>query len=136
MIGMMRRTDGRKLAAEFLRYFAVSALALAVDMACLLLAAEYVHYLLAATLGFLLGATVSYVLAVRWAFDRRRLESSPRTEFAVYALIGVTGLGINNLTIFLAVESLGLSLWLAKACAAAITFLFNFSARKWGLFHT
>lgn len=136
MIGIRRQADRRKLTAEFFRYFFVSVLALAVDMASLLLAAEYVHYLVAATLGFLLGATVSYSLAVRWVFDRRRLRSAPRAEFAVYALIGVIGLAINNLSIFFAVESFGSSLWLAKAIAAVTTFLFNFSARKWGLFHT
>jgi putative flippase GtrA len=121
-------------ATELIRYFGVSLAALAVDMGCLLLLAQFVHYLWAATLGFLLGALTSYVLAIRWVFRHRRLAASPRVEFAAYAAIGAVGLGLNNLVIFLAVDGAGLGLWLAKIAAAAITFAFNFGTRKWGLF--
>lgn len=130
-------TTGRGLsasAAEMFRYLAVSGVALAVDMAGLLLAANFVHYLWAATLGFLLGATTSYLLSVRWAFRHRRLAASPKTEFAAFAAVGVAGLGLNNLVIFALVEYVGLSLLAAKAVAAGSTFLFNFGLRKWGLF--
>lgn len=121
---------------EFLRYFAVSFIALAVDMGCLILMANIMHYLWAATLGFVLGAATSYVLAVRWAFRHRRLKHAPPVEFAAYTGIGLVGLGVNNLVIFVAVEKVGLVLWLAKAIAAGTTFAFNFVARKWGLFRT
>ena len=127
-------TPVRRTETELMRYLAVSVLALAVDIAVLLLAAQVVHYLWAATIGFFLGAVTSYWLAIRWAFQHRRLAATPKTEFAAYAAIGVAGLGINNLVIFVGVEYFVLALWLAKAGAAAITFVFNFGARKWGLF--
>lgn len=120
--------------AELLRYGIVSGVALAVDTAGMLVAANYVHYLWAATLGFLLGAVTSYVLSVRWAFRHRRLAAFPKTEFAAFAGVGVAGLGLNNLVIYAAVEHAGLSLLAAKAVAAVITFSFNFGLRKWGLF--
>ena len=126
--------EPRAAAAELLRYGAVSAAALAVDMAGLLLAANFVHYLWAATAGFLLGAATSYLLSVRWAFRHRRLAAFPRTEFAAFAAIGVAGLGLNNMVIYAAVEHAGSGLLAAKAVAAAITFSFNFLMRKWGLF--
>lgn len=121
-------------AAELLRYFAVSAVALAVDMAVLLLAANFVHYLWAATFGFLLGAVTSYLLSVRWVFRHRRLAAFPKTEFAAFAAVGVAGLGLNNLAIYVAIEHAGLGLPVAKAVAAMLTFSFNFGLRKWGLF--
>lgn len=124
----------RATAAELLRYLAVSAVALAVDTAALLLAANFVHYLWAATLGFLLGAVTSYLLSVRWVFRHRRLAAFPRTEFAAFAAVGVAGLGLNNLAIYAVVEYIGLSLLTAKAVAAMLTFMFNFGLRKWGLF--
>lgn len=124
----------RATAAELLRYLAVSAVALAVDTAVLLLAANFVHYLWAATLGFLLGAVTSYLLSVRWVFQHRRLAAFPKTEFAAFAAVGVAGLGLNNLAIYIAVEHAGLSLLAAKAVAAVLTFSFNFGLRKWGLF--
>jgi putative flippase GtrA len=121
-------------AAELLRYLAVSGLALAVDTASLLLAANFVHYLWAATLGFLLGAATSYLLSVRWVFRHRRLAGFPKTEFAAFAAVGVAGLGLNNLAIYVAIEHAGLGLLAAKAVAAMLTFSFNFGLRKWGLF--
>jgi putative flippase GtrA len=124
----------RAHATELLRYLAVSGVALAVDTAGLLLAANFVHYLWAATFGFLLGATTSYLLSVRWVFRHRRLAAFPRTEFAAFAGVGVVGLGVNNLAIYAAVEHAGLGLLAAKAVAALLTFSFNFVLRKWGLF--
>lgn len=121
-------------AIELLRYLAVSGVALAVDTAGLLLAANFVHYLWAATFGFVLGATTSYLLSVRWVFRHRRLAAFPRTEFAAFAGVGVAGLGLNNLAIYAAVEHAGLGLLMAKAVAAMLTFSFNFGLRKWGLF--
>ena len=120
--------------SELLRYLAVSGVALAVDTAGLLLAANFVHYLWAATFGFLLGATTSYLLSVRWVFRHRRLAAFPRTEFVAFAGVGVVGLGVNNLAIYAAVEHAGLGLLAAKAVAALLTFSFNFVLRKWGLF--
>jgi putative flippase GtrA len=121
-------------AAELLRYLAVSGIALAVDMAALLLAANFVHYLWAATFGFLLGAATSYLLSVRWVFRHRRLAAFPKTEFAAFAAVGVAGLGLNNLVIYVAIEHAGLGLLAAKVAAAVLTFSFNFGLRKWGLF--
>lgn len=120
--------------AELLRYGVVSGVALAVDTAALLLAAHLVHYLWAATFGFLLGAVTSYLLSVRWAFRHRRLAASPGIEFAAFAAVGAAGLGLNNLVIYAAVDRGGLGLLAAKAVAAVITFTFNFGLRKWGLF--
>lgn len=131
---MNTQRELRATAAELLRYGVVSGVALAVDMAGLLLAANFVHYLWAATFGFVLGAATSYLLSVRWAFRHRRLAAFPRTEFAAYAAVGVAGLGLNNLVIYFAVESLGFGLLAAKALAAGVTFSFNFGLRKWGLF--
>lgn len=121
-------------AIELLRYLTVSLIALAVDMGSLLFFAQFVHYLWAATIGFLFGAITSYLLAVRWAFRHRRLAAFPGTEFAAYAAVGVAGLGINNLVIYAVVEYVGLALLPAKAVAATVTFSFNFGLRKWGLF--
>lgn len=119
---------------EFVRYLAISFVALSVDVALLMLAAQVMNYLWAATLGFVAGAATSYFLATRWAFGHRRLQHKPLLEFGGYALVGIIGLGINNLTIYFAVEMLGVPLLVAKALAAAASFAFNFGARKLILF--
>lgn len=119
---------------ELVRYLATSAIALLADVAILMGMAQVFHYLAAATAGFVAGVLVSYFLATRWAFRRRRLAHRARAEFASYVLIGICGLGINNLTIFVGVEALSLALPWAKAFAVGLTFSFNFCARKFLLF--
>jgi putative flippase GtrA len=119
---------------EFFRYLAISVLALGMDMGVLLLTAKVMDYLVAATLGFVVGAVVSYVLATRWAFGHRRFAQRPRVEFAAYVIIGILGLAVNNLTIYVMVEQVNLSLAVAKLVAAMLTFAFNFLVRMQTLF--
>jgi putative flippase GtrA len=90
-------------------------------------------YLAAATVSFLSGICVVYVLSVRWVFKTRRLTDR-RAEFASFAAIGAVGLGINVTVIFLAVTYLGLNYLIAKCAAAGCTFGFNFLARRQLLF--
>lgn len=119
---------------EFVRYLAASLVALAVDTVVLLTLAAIAHYMVAASVGFILGAVVSYLLATRWAFSRRRMAENSKSEFGIYLLVGLFGLGINNLVIFVAFGNLGIALIWAKAIAAAMTFAFNFIVRKLVLF--
>ena len=127
--------DFRTLAKEGVRYFGASALALGIDMATLgvLVYVAGLHYLLAAPLGFAAGLALIYVLSVRWVFNERRLADR-RMEFAVFALIGFAGMGINELVIYFGVDRFALSPVQAKIPSAALVFCFNFASRKLLLF--
>ena len=92
------------------------------------------HYLLSATLSFILGLVTNYILSVSWVFNRRSL-SRPWAEFLVFAVIGVVGLGLNSLILFLCTEKLGLHYTLSKIIATVVVFFWNFFARKLILFH-
>ncbi|MCX7168289.1 MAG: GtrA family protein [Rhodocyclales bacterium] len=119
---------------EFGAYFLASLLALAIDLAVLLLLARVVHYLVAATAGFCTGAAVSYLLSTRLVFARRRLAHREGVEAILFTLIGVAGLALNNGVIFAMVEGVAAPLALAKLAAAVLTFLFNYLLRKRLLF--
>lgn len=119
---------------EFSRYFAISIVALVVDTMLLVALASVTHYIVAASVGFITGAIVSYWLATRWAFQKRRMVERSGVEFGIYFVLGLIGLGINNLVIFLVFGELGVALVFAKAIAAMATFAFNFVARKLVLF--
>lgn len=120
---------------EFARYFAVSGVALAVDFALLMALARWtaMPYHTAAAIGFLAGMVVAYVGAVRWAFEKRSVRSW-QLEFAIFAVIGLVGLIINEGVLSVCVESLALPLALAKMVSAGIVFASNFVMRKWILF--
>ena len=125
----------RDTASEVARYFVASAVAFAVDAGTYvaLIRLGGVHYLAAAPGGFVLGVVTIYVLSTRWVFRQRRLADA-RAEFAIFVLIGIAGLVLNELVIYVCVDRLALSYELAKVVSAATVFSANFIGRKALLF--
>src|SRR5574340_1275403 len=109
------------VAGEGSRYLAASAAALAVGFTVYvgLIRFADVPYLLAAPIGFVLGLAVVYALSVRWVFAHRRLADA-RMEFALFALIGLAGVALNQLVVYTGVEHISLSKERAKIASAAM----------------
>jgi putative flippase GtrA len=131
---MQLKNFGR-VAEEGVRYFAASALALAIDFGTYagLIRFAAVHYLVAAPIGFALGLATIYALSIRWVFRQRRLADR-RAEFAIFALIGLAGMALNELVIYAAVGLMPGSYEIAKFISAGMVFCFNFICRKFILF--
>lgn len=120
---------------QFAQYVLVGGLAFCIDFATLFLLAKHggVHYLTAATAGFLLGLLANYLLCIAWIFDQRTLDNRSH-EFAIFAAIGIVGLALNNLIIFALTEWIGIHYLYSKLVAAALILIFNFGLRKSLLF--
>jgi putative flippase GtrA len=120
---------------EFLLYAAVSALALAVDVAILYLATARfaMPSYIAAALAYAIGLAVHYVLSVRHVFTYRRMAAQRRTEVMVYALTGLVGI-LLSAGIVHAGDLLGQSLAVSKLAAIAVSFIAVFMIRKITLF--
>lgn len=127
----------QQLIGELRRYVLAGGLAFAVDFGTMFLLTEQAgwHYLLSATCGFLLGLLTNYVFAIRYVFSHRS-RSSRRLEFSIFAAVGIAGLLINNLCLFVLTESLGTHYLVSKIIAAGIVLMFNFSLRRALLFTT
>jgi putative flippase GtrA len=124
-----------RIGRQLVRYVAAGGIASATDFATLVLAVQlfHVHYLVAATLGFLVGSVVCYALSVRWAFDEHAYGS--RTlEIALFVAIGVVGVALNNFVMWGLVEHAHVNYAAAKLVAAGFVLLFNFAARRTILF--
>lgn len=122
------------LTREFLRYFAASAAALALDTAVFNLSLRLgVNLAVAACLGFSLGLMLIYAISTRHVFSQHRM-SDRRNEFALFALIGVAGLMLTEALLWLLVRQLGVAPLAAKLTSACGVFLFNFALRKTLLF--
>lgn len=119
---------------QFFRYGIVSGLALVVDFGGMILLKEVfgLHYLWAATASFLAGLTVNYLLSLAWVFSRSKY--SRVKESIIFACIGVAGLGINDVIIWLFTEKLGIFYIVSKLVATGVTFVWNFGVRKVVLF--
>jgi putative flippase GtrA len=123
------------VAAEGARYFGASAAALLIDFGVYagLIRFAGVNYLVAAPIGFALGLATVYLLSIRWVFRHRRV-SDRRAEFALFAVIGLAGMALNQGIIYAVVEVMPGAYEIAKAVSAGTVFWFNFAARKLLLF--
>lgn len=123
------------LVRESAFYALGAAAAFAVDFTLLwtLVAAAGMHYLLAATLSFLAGTVVVYVVSVRHAFRYRRVADR-RLEFGWFAAIGAAGILLNLTLMYALVEWLTLHYLSAKVGAAGVSFVANYGSRRWFLF--
>ena len=124
----------RVLVRDLLRYGACSALALALDWGSLvILVALGVRPLLAGAIGFTGGLAVTYVLSISYVFRDRRCESALR-EAVTFVGIGLAGLGVNQLMLWLLMRELLLAAAISKGPTAVVVFLFNFVLRRTMLF--
>ena len=120
---------------EAFKYGLVSGVALGVDMGVLhaLVNGFGWHYLVASTVAFLAGATVSYLLSVRFVFATRTLDN-PYLECIAFFTLGLVGLAVNAGALFIAIGTVGLGLTAGKLIAAGCTFAANFALRRRLLF--
>ena len=116
---------------QFVRYGLVSVIALAVDFGGMVLLVELlsIHYLVAATVSFISGLVVNYLLSRAWVFTDRKYESRVK-EFIVFTGIGIVGLLLNNSIMWLAVEKIGIYYIFSKIIATILVFFWNFGLRK------
>jgi putative flippase GtrA len=123
-----------RIVGEFARYFACSAVALGTDFALFGLGLRLgFGYPVAAAAGFIVGLWLAYRLSIRFVF-RARAVADERVEFVVFAGIGLLGLLLTELLLWLLVAQTGLSPMPAKLASAGAVFCFNFLARKYVLF--
>ena len=120
---------------QLFRYTFVGGLAFFVDFSVLFLLTNYLHiyYLISAALSFFLGLIVNYFLSVSWIFSKRKLNSR-LNEFLIYSFIGVIGLGINELCMWILTENLHFFYLISKLGSTGFVYLWNFSVRRFVLF--
>jgi len=121
--------------SELARYFIASGTALLVDAGTLYLLTRIagVHYLVSAATGFMLGLATIYIASVRWVFSKRRVKNTHQ-EILIFTMIGIGGLGINELGIYLLTEKLLFHFMLSKLLVTTLVFTWNFGIRKLLLF--
>lgn len=127
------KTDN--LLIQLTRYTIVGGLAFIVDFALLFILTEYIglHYIASATCSFLAGLLVNYYISTAWVFEST--IKSKQIEFTLFALIGVLGLGLNDLLIWIFTEKCHIYYMFSKLITATLVYLWNFLGRKYLVFN-
>lgn len=134
---------------EFLKYFLVGGLAACIDIGtfALLTTGFGVGHLVANTIAVTLGTIVCYHLSCLWVFGQKKINA--RRDFIPFAVIGLIGLGIQNVLLYGLIDlQIAFSLvailttWTgmtvgngsivlgSKISGVGVTFLWNFIVRK------
>lgn len=121
---------------QLFRYTFVGGFAFLVDFATLFLLTEYcyLHYLISAGIAFIFGLIVNYLLSIKWVFNVSVMDSR-LMEFVVFTLIGIIGLGLNELFLWILTDILLIYYLISKIITAGIVYFWNFFARKVILFN-
>ncbi len=129
------KDDTEKTLVQLFRYTFVGGASFLVDFGSLFIFTQYfgVYYLISAAIAFILGLIANYILSISWVFNNRTL-GSVKLEFGVFALIGVVGLGFNEILIWVFTENFHIYYLISKIIAAILILFWNFFARKFTLF--
>lgn len=125
----------RHISTQFARYFGVALVGYGFDFGTLVLLREvfHVHYLVAATLGFVVGLIVIYTLSNKYVFGASKIKSKS-TEFGLFALIGLIGLILLNTLMWILTDRFQVNYIFSKIVATVFVYMWNFFARR-ALYH-
>jgi putative flippase GtrA len=120
---------------QFFRYIFVGSIAFIVQFSSLyaLTSILGVYYLISAPIAFILGLIANYTLSIYWVFSKHKFNNM-WSEFMIFSIIGVVGLGLNEAFMWFFTDFLGLFYLISNIFAAALILFWNFFARKLTLF--
>ena len=120
------------------RYLISGGTAFLVDAGILTLLTECFgkqHLLLWTAIASAAGLLITYLFSILWVFDNRSLKNRS-VEVLVFVLIGVCGLGLTEVLMWLFAGKAGLHYLIAKVFTTVIVFIWNFAAKKLILFRS
>ena len=114
---------------QFIRYLFVGGIAAVVNIGMLYVFTELfkIYYIISNIMSFILGLIVNYVLSKKLVFQEET-SISKKKEFMIYGIIGVIGLGIDTLMVWLISKKM--YYMISKIISTIIVFVWNFGARK------
>lgn len=116
---------------QFFRYLFVGGIAAVVNIGMLYVFTDicYLHYILSNVFAFTLGLIVNYILSKKFVFQDD-VSINKAKEFLIYAVIGVIGLGLDTLLIWLFTDVGSIYYMISKLISTLIVLIWNFGARK------
>lgn len=119
------------LLKQIIRFFFVGGSAFVLDFALLWVFTDLmgINYLISNCLSFSISVIYNYILSIFWVFDVKK-DRNKSTEFVVFIILSVIGLGINQLIYWVCVQFMGIHYLISKIGATAVVMVYNFITRK------
>jgi putative flippase GtrA len=121
--------------SQVFRFVIIGAITASLDFGTMYLLVRFagMGYLMATAIGFSLGSVVNYILSILWVFRSGRF-SRRRFEFSSFIFFSLLGLGINQVSMLLLVQSAGVYYTIAKVVTMGVVTVFNFVSKKYLVF--
>lgn len=121
----------KRLIAQFMKFGIVGVIAFVIDCGVMIFLTEVfgVPYLISTTISFVVSVIFNYFASMRFVFKRKD-DMSRRREFIIFIVLSVCGLGINDLLMWLMVDSLYIDYRLSKIVVTVVVAVWNFVTRK------
>lgn len=129
----------KKLFFEFFRYAVVGGISFLADAGTLYISREWIfraqtdtELLLCTALGFLVGLGVNYLLSIFFVFQKNENRNNGRDlrSFLVFAIIGVIGLGLTELGMYIGTVLLHGYYLFVRVLVAGLVLIWNYTGRK------
>ena len=127
---MFKKILNKNFIIQFIKYFGIGLIAAIINILSLYLLSTIfkINYIIANIISFTLGLTTNYILSKKYVFINNNLNKL--LEFIIYGLIGIIGLGIDTLFLWLFTDKFKIYYMISKIISTGITFIWNFLARK------
>ncbi|MCM1335522.1 MAG: GtrA family protein [Bacteroides sp.] len=137
----MKKEDlkSRQLPFEFIRYAFVGGISFLADAGTLALFREFIFpgetsegLYFSTAIGFIVGLIVNYLLSIFYAFRKSENRNSGRDlrSFLIFAAVGVVGLGLTELGMFVGTALLQFHYLFTRIVVAALVLIWNYIGRK------
>lgn len=125
-----------KITVQFVKYFIVGGIAFLVDTFTLFTLTDFLdlNYLLSAIFGFSAGLISNYLLGIRYVF--KESGKANLRDFKNVTIIGIIGLLLTVLGMYIFVDLLKVYYLLSKLIVAAVVLIWNYGARKVFIYST
>lgn len=121
----------KTLLAQLAKFGIVGVVATVIDFGVM----NVLHYgmhldiLIANTVGFIISLIFNYLASMKFVFEHRE-GMSRRREFAIFVVLSIIGLLLNDGIVVALNKGLALEANLAKIAATALVMIYNFVTRK------
>lgn len=116
---------------QLIRFGVVGLISFGIDYGLLFLLTELwgLQYLFSSGISFSISVVANYLLSMRFVF-RPRKNVNKASEFILFLLLSITGLGLTEILMWAGVEILQFHYMISKIIVTGIVMIYNFVTRK------